>query len=783
MGTVFFARDVATGDHGSILLADATTASLVEGRFATQPLGPGARVLTERPSEGFRRLLGQPSVCVGRERELAQLRHDLALTLSERRARAAVVLAPAGVGKSRLRHEVVSSIDRSRIEVWSMRPEPFSQLSSFAMVGALVRRLAGVLPGDTDEIRWMKLRARAEARVPARMQGVVAEILAEIASAGSETSPGGRAQSLRDAALMWDRIRSGFTAFVGAELEARPLVIVAEDVHEADQPSLDLLGEALRVHDERALFVLGLGRPEARRSMETALKGRRAEAMVLLPLTDAAATTLVRAALGPRGAADVVAGIVTRAAGNAFFLEELVRAVAAGESVLPASVAATLEARIEVEPDETRRALCAASVFGGRFWQGGVAALVGRADVQAEIDRLADAELIVSRPDSRITGEREYAFRHPIVADVAYAMLPAEDRAASHAAAARFLEDNGETDAAVLAAHLERCGDPRRAISYWCRAVQQAHRAHDLHAVVRIAERALAADPDTRSRGELELALADAYTWRGDNTEARAHAKRALAALPEHSAAWCFALRISIASAARMGERHALDESLSAVFDMPMGGAHAADRIVLVATAVIQLVHQGRLDVADELLERIDPTRLGACAPRHGRHGRRRAGRRRGEGAAARARRSHRRSRAARALPSGAAGSREDDGPRARRVALLLFLGWRRRARGRRRGLGLGAADGDGAVRPLLADERVLSSSAADRVHAVGADVGGGVAELGLGQILGLDRGDLDASLLLAVVGRIGGHALIHAVEHDVGLFVRFFRADFGARR
>src|SRR5262249_31927069 len=150
--------------------------------------------------------------------------------------------------------------------------------------------------------------------------------------------------------------------------------------------------------------------------------------VVLGPLSRKACEAIVRSVrsdLAPERAAT----LVERSAGNAFFLEELIRFAAEGDvDALPETVLAVLEARLAALDAEARRALRAASVFGDVFWEAGVVALMGEKGCRRATEALVRAELVGKSAGSRFAGATEYAFRHALVRDAAYAMLTPEDR-------------------------------------------------------------------------------------------------------------------------------------------------------------------------------------------------------------------------------------------------------------------------------------------------------------------------------------------------------------------
>ena len=190
--------------------------------------------------------------------------------------------------------------------------------------------------------------------------------------------------------------------------------------------------------------------------------------------------------------------LVERADGNAFYLEELIRAAAAGRAdALPDSVLAMVQARLDAEGADGKRVLRAASVFGERFSRAGVAALLGGA---AGIDdgrrrrssgwRRTSSSRAPRRPLRQ--GDVELAFAHALVREAAYAMLTDEDRALGHRLAGDWLEQAGAADAMVLAEHFRRGGEPARAVRWYERAAEQALDANDLVAAIERAELGIA---------------------------------------------------------------------------------------------------------------------------------------------------------------------------------------------------------------------------------------------------------------------------------------------------
>jgi hypothetical protein len=166
---------------------------------------------------------------------------------------------------------------------------------------------------------------------------------------------------------------------------------------------------------------------------------------------------------------------------------------------LPETVLAMVETRLARLSIEARRVLRAASVFGEVCWESSVLVLVGGAmgaTMAGEwVGRLVEQEMLTVRPDSRFPRERELAFRHALLREGAYATFTDDDKRLGHRLAGEWLEQHGEADPMVLAAHFERGGDGERAARYYLRAAEQAFHILDIQATIARVGLGLACDP------------------------------------------------------------------------------------------------------------------------------------------------------------------------------------------------------------------------------------------------------------------------------------------------
>jgi len=510
-----------------------------------------------------------------------------------------------------LRYEWVRKLGDRGVEVWTARADPMTVGAPFSLASQLVRRAAGLDTGEPAEATRARLRARVSRHVE-REEDVlrIAEFLGEIA--GARFDDEGRVQlraARQDALLMGDQIRRAFEDWVGAEAAAGPLVIVLEDLHWGDLPTVQLVDWALGAHATLPLMVLALARPEVKETFPSLWSARAPLELPLGELTPKAGARLARHVLGSDASPETIDRVVARAAGNAFFLEEILRAVAEGRGEnVPETVLAMVQRRLDALTPDQRRVLRAASVFGETFWRGAVLAHVGDASnpISRVDDRLRDlvaTELVSERGSSRFAGEQELVFRHAIVREAAYAMLTDDDRALAHRLAGDWLERHGERDAAVLAEHFDRGGEPARAVKHYVRAAAQALEGSDLARVIERAERGVGLGASGAALGELRRLQAEALRWRGRIVESEQCAKEATSLLEPRTASWYGAIAELGTTAGSLAH---VDVLLAAHADLlARGRAEQPDFAIALARIVFQLFAVGERALADETLDRL----------------------------------------------------------------------------------------------------------------------------------------------------------------------------------
>ncbi|HEY8077211.1 MAG TPA: AAA family ATPase, partial [Labilithrix sp.] len=606
---------------------DEVTAGLLDARFVVKNDSGGPELVGEQASvDAGRMLMGKPTPCVGRERELVMLEGVFAECVADDVARVVLVTAPAGVGKSRLRYELLRML-RHRgdpHEVWSSRGDPMRAGSPFGILAQILRAAADVQDGEPPRVQREKIRARVSRCVSQRDSLRVTQFLAEILGVSMPEEDDVQLRAARhDPILMGDQMRRAFEDWLRAECSERPIVLVLEDLHWGDLPSVKFVDSALRSLHDKPFMVFALARPEVKDSFPDLFSERGVQELRLKELSKKASEKLVRGVLGETTNDDLVHQIVHTAGGNAFYLEELIRSVSLqwvavpgkqrgsmSAVALPETVLTMVQARLEALEPEARRVLRASSVFGQTFWRGGVVALLAAEDAAAHVtawlDELCEREIVQRREQTKFRGEQEYVFRHAFVAEAAYSMLTDKDRIVGHRLAAQWLEKMGESEAVVLAEHLERGGEPKRAITFYRRAAAQALEGNDLAACLQRADRGIACGAEGEVLGRLLLRKAEAHRWRGENIAAKDCAEKAVDLLPRGGRRWFLAAGESVEACARIGEEGAMHNAVDQLCDVSSAGTLTAPHLVALTRAACVLMQAGNYPSSDDLLRTID---------------------------------------------------------------------------------------------------------------------------------------------------------------------------------
>ena len=466
---------------GGVMLS-ASTARLVEGAATlgdpelVQIKGADAPVPAHRllGMEEQRGSVGRAeSNLVGRRWEMAAVEGLLERAVDGHGAVVTVVGSP-GIGKSRLMREVAAMATARGVDVFTAFCESHATDIAFHVVARLLRAAAGVSDLDGPAARD-RVRSRVPDADPEDL--LLFDDLLGIAD-----------PDVALPAIDPDARRRRLTALVNAASLARqtPAVYVIEDAHWIDEVSESMLAEFLTVIPQTPSLVLVTYRPEYGGALS---RVAGAQTIALAPLSDSDTAALVSELLGSDpSVGGVITMITEKAAGNPFFAEEMVRDLAergvlrgnrsayeatadAGEVSVPATLQATIAARIDRLDPKAKRTLSAAAVIGSRFSPD----LLETLGIEPALEDLVAAEVI---DQIRFTGQPEYVFHHPLIRRVGYESQLKSDRAELHRRLAAAIEArspaSADENAALIAEHLEAAGDLHAAYGWHMRAATWA---------------------------------------------------------------------------------------------------------------------------------------------------------------------------------------------------------------------------------------------------------------------------------------------------------------------
>jgi len=486
---------------------------------------------------------------VGREVERSLLGGLLDRAIRDRTVQLVTVVGEPGVGKSRQVAELLADVDRrTELVRWRQgRCLPYGEGIAFWALGEIVKAHAGIFESDTPAVTRDKIQAvLPDGDEGAWLEERLLPLVGLEAATGVE-----RAESF-----------SAWRTFLESIAEEDPTVLVIEDLHWADLALLDFLEHLVEHASGVSLFVLATARPElADRAPGWAGGLRNATTITLNPLSETETARLVSGLLEQTLLpAELQRAIIDRAGGNPLYAEEVVRLLrdrgllddraALADLPLPETVQALIASRLDTLSPERKGFLQDASVLGKVFWSGAVAAIGGASDeeVAAGLHELERRELVRPSRTSAVEGEREVAFWHVLVRDVAYGQIPRPQRAQKHLTAANWIEERAggrvENVADLLAHHLGEALELYEAVGENARA--DALRPRMRRALVLASERALGLDapravahldralelaPDETERLELIVRWADAAIQAGRVQEAASTLDEVLPAL------------------------------------------------------------------------------------------------------------------------------------------------------------------------------------------------------------------------------------------------------------
>jgi predicted ATPase/class 3 adenylate cyclase len=466
---------------------------------------------TQRPSE---------TLFIGRSSELDLLDDVWGRTVSGQRAHLVTVLGEPGIGKSRLTEELMRRVESSGGRPILVRELPYAHSAGYEAFRQLLKDVAGIFELDPDAVATEKLALRLESLGLTDRE--VLDRLSVLVGGGEAPAEGRR--EIFDAARR----------FVEALAHERPTLLIFDDIHWAHPSMLDLIDSLAARAREAPVMLLCLSRPELLDLRPTWGGGQASSFTIRLePLEEHDAHELA-AQLTSSLAQSIVAQIELTAGGNPLFIQELAAWVDEGgdRTALPTTVKAMIAARLDVLPKDERSVVNDAAVVGKVFWRGVLGGLgTGGDDLDGLLDSLETRDMIRPEPSSKVEGDREFAFRHILIRDVAYATLTRGARRDLHRAVAGYFEQtvpHRDTIAPILAYHWKEAGDPEKAVEYLLAAAEHAELGWAHAEAVALYEEALALIPQDEKgrRRSIGLKRAIAATRYGHSVSDEAQLRR-----------------------------------------------------------------------------------------------------------------------------------------------------------------------------------------------------------------------------------------------------------------
>jgi class 3 adenylate cyclase/tetratricopeptide (TPR) repeat protein len=535
-------RMEALAEPGKAYLAEAA-AELAQGYFELEDLGEFEIKGASRAVRAFE-LAGLGSArsrldlsrergfsrFVGRGGEMETLEEGLELS-KVGKGRVIGIAGEAGVGKSRLCHEFAERCRAGGIEVFEAQAQAHGREMPLMPVLQMLRAYFGIADADPERIVREKIAGRLLLLDPA-----FADDLALLFDFLGVPDPDRPLPQL-SAEARHRALRSVVSRLVQAPNRREPIVALIEDLHWLDEGSKALLGELLTAVEGTKTLAIVNFRPEY---MQDWTKTRDPRTISLRPLGPESTRELLRDLAGEDPSLDGLGDLIhERTAGNPFFIEEIVRALAEAGNLegergeyrlarpledtgVPASVQAVLAARIDRLDPGAKRLLQAASVAGKEVGERTLARIAGETaeDLRAPLCELTDASFLY---EAELYPERVFAFSHPLTREVAYGTQLADQRVPAHAATARALieanPDRHDELAALIGHHLEEGGETREAARWFARAAywagnSQPHEAQRLWRTVMELAAELEDDEESAALAVTSRLLQLDYAWR-----------------------------------------------------------------------------------------------------------------------------------------------------------------------------------------------------------------------------------------------------------------------------
>ncbi|MCP4538023.1 MAG: tetratricopeptide repeat protein [Chloroflexi bacterium] len=450
------------------------------------------------------------------------------------------VVGEAGVGKSRLLYEFENWIElqSGQIHHFKGRATPEMVNIYYGIIRDMLAFRFDILETDRPAIVQEKFRTGMSGILDADQADLVGHLV------GFDFSTSQAVQNLLGSSSFGDLGMAYLTTYVRAVVN-EPTMILLEDIHWADDRSLDLLAHLVDEVPAGRLLVVCLARPQLFERRPNWGWGEAYTQIDVKPLSRRVSRVLVGEILQkvdrvPNALRDL---IVNGAEGNPFYVEEFVKMLVEDGVIVrgddqwyieldrladirvPPTLTSILQARLDSLPRAEKRILQRASVVGRLFWDEAVARLAtGEESVNVIplLNAVQGRELIFQHNRSAFEGTHEYMFKHALLRDVTYETVLLKLRRVYHAQVAQWLEANAKDRLSeylsLISRHYELAGEKTEAVKYLRRLGEELLDVSAYRDAADTFERALVllSESDVTSRAEIMVKLGYAYRQLSD---------------------------------------------------------------------------------------------------------------------------------------------------------------------------------------------------------------------------------------------------------------------------
>ncbi len=510
---------------------------------------------------------GVSSPLVGRDKQLLKLDELISDTIEEKKPSAIRIVGNQGVGKSRLAVEWLTGQKTRRQDLRFFKANAQPGDSAYQTWSRLLKTRFGISEKDSSEEIQDKLRSEVTDVFEERRMTEILHFLGSFLGITFPDNPFLKAME-EDPAQHANIAKTVLRRFWEADAQQSPLVLVLEDLHLADEQTLEILQHVASSGANVPLVIVGIGRTEVlgrwpHHKDETAETPVKWQELNLGPLDKKTAQSHLRGLLRriPDIQEEFISDAVEMTGGNPFFLEQLIRLLISKDIItvdddkwsldwkkfqstdLPLSVEEAVQARLAALTPRERTLLEMASVMGNVFWQGALLALsrleeeppgsddVWRSEslekeIHETIESLVDREYLMKMPDSWVPRDMEFVFKHNLEFTMIKSAAPPKKTKTRHMLVAQWLESRlaqrNEEHLEMLAQQYEEGGNKRRSAYCYVRAGDIARERFANDRAIRFYESGLnLLDPeDSLSRIDTLHNLGDVRALVGRTTEA-----------------------------------------------------------------------------------------------------------------------------------------------------------------------------------------------------------------------------------------------------------------------